>query len=144
MLELTDDVCIISQIVLLGTNILVTIEFATGYVAKSWDDRMSILVTLSSCGVTIGQTWSKTALAITLLKITNVWQRTTLWVIIGTLNAYLVILLFINWIKFCDEGWAQNWWRINACMDYTVVQTLKVGGNSKSTTIIQGTLTGSP
>lgn len=48
----------------------------TGYVTKTWDDRMLILITISSCGTTFGQTWSKTAFAVTLLRITNKWQKT--------------------------------------------------------------------
>lgn len=61
--------------VLLATDVLITYEMATGYVSKDWDDRMLLLIAISSCGTTIGQTWSKTAFAVTLLRITNKWQR---------------------------------------------------------------------
>lgn len=115
---------------LLATNIFITIELATGYVSSTWDDRMLILVSISSCLITVGQTLSKTAFAVTLLRITESWQRYALWVIIVSLNVYLVILLFLNWVNYCDQD--AYWWKIpGVCSPYDTIFQIKIGQNSE-------------
>ena len=117
--------------VLLATNIFITVELATGYVSKTWDDRMLILVSISSCLITVGQTLSKTAFAVTLLRITESWQRCTLWVIIVSLNLYLVILLFLNWVDYC--GQKPYWWKMpGVCAPYETIFQIKIGQNGES------------
>jgi hypothetical protein len=56
-------------------NSLITLEFATGYVTDTWDNRMHILITVTSCGTLINQAVSKTAFAVTLLKLTKNWAH---------------------------------------------------------------------
>lgn len=119
------------QVVLLSANIFISVEFATGYVSKSWDDRMLILVTISSCLVTVGQTLSKMAFAVTLLRITESWQRWVIWFIITTLNLYLVVVVFANWVNDCGQG--VYWWRLpSVCAPYDAIFGIKIGHNSKS------------
>lgn len=116
---------------LLATNIFMTVELATGYVSETWDDRMLILVSISSCLVTVGQTLSKTAFAVTLLRITESWQRYALWVIITSLNVYLVILLFLNWVNYCDQD--AYWWKMpGVCAPYDTIFQIKIGQNGES------------
>ncbi|KUI62909.1 hypothetical protein VP1G_10034 [Cytospora mali] len=123
-----DHILVASWVVLLAANIFISVEFATGYVQKSWDDRMLILVTISSCLITVGQTLSKTAFAVTLLRITERWQRWILWFIIVTLNVYLVVVLLINWTNYC--GQTQYWWRMpGVCAPYETIFGLKIGQN---------------
>ncbi|KAL1864854.1 hypothetical protein Daus18300_007421 [Diaporthe australafricana] len=123
-----DHVLISSWVVLLATNIFITIELATGYVSETWDDRMLILVSISSCLITVGQTLSKTAFAVTLLRITESWQRWTLWLIIVSLNLYLVILLFLNWVNYC--GQKAYWWKMpSVCAPYETIFQIKIGQN---------------
>ena len=124
---------------LLATNIFISAEFATGYVEKTWGDRMLILVTISSCLITVGQTLSKTAFAVTLLRITEAWQRWVIWFIIGTLNLYLVIVIFINWTNYCDE--TPYWWRMSgSCVPYNTIFGIKIGQNSESTPLPLGNM----
>lgn len=115
---------------LLATNIFITVELATGYVSETWDDRMLILVSISSCLITVGQTLSKTAFAVTLLRITESWQRYALWVIIVSLNLYLVILLFLNWVNYCGQD--AYWWKMpGVCAPYDTVFQIKIGQNGE-------------
>lgn len=123
-----DHILISSWVVLLATNIFITIELATGYVSETWDDRMLILVSISSCLITVGQTLSKTAFAVTLLRITESWQRYALWVIIVSLNLYLVILLFLNWVNYCGQD--VYWWKMPVvCAPYDTIFQIKIGQN---------------
>lgn len=125
-------VVLVYQLVLLLANIFISVEYDTGYVSKTWDDRMLILVTISSCLITVGQTLSKTAFAVTLLRITESWQRWVIWFIITTLNLYLVIVLFANWVNYCGQG--VYWWRMpGVCAPYNTVFGIKIGQNSKYT-----------
>lgn len=123
-----DHILVASWLVLLLTNIFISVEFATGYVTKTWDDRMLILVTISSCLITVGQTLSKTAFAVTLLRITESWQRWVIWFIITTVNLYLVVALFINWTNYCGE--TPYWWRMpGVCSPYDTIFGIKIGQN---------------
>lgn len=116
--------------VLLATNIFITVELRTGYVSETWDDRMLILVSISSCLITVGQTLSKTAFAVTLLRITESWQRYALWVIIVSLNLYLVILLFLNWVNYCGQD--AYWWKMpGVCAPYDTIFQIKIGQNGE-------------
>jgi hypothetical protein len=92
---------------------------------------MLILVSISSCLITVGQTLSKTAFAVTLLRITESWQRYALWVIIVSLNLYLAILLVLNWVNYCGQN--EYWWKIpSVCAPYDTIFQIKIGQNSES------------
>ncbi|KAI0127545.1 hypothetical protein BJ170DRAFT_376870 [Xylariales sp. AK1849] len=125
-----DYILIVCWLNLLATNALISYEMANGYVTKTWGDRMLMLITISSCGTTIGQTWSKTAFAATLLRITNTWQKAVLWFCIVTLNIFLVLKVFVNWSKYCGLPKYQNYWRMDGfCIDYEATQDIKTSGN---------------
>ncbi|KAM3076812.1 hypothetical protein ACMFMG_003720 [Clarireedia jacksonii] len=125
-----DYILFASWAVLLATDTLISYEFATGYVVKTWNDRMLILVSISSCLTTAGQAWSKTAFAVTLLRMTNWWQRAICWAIIIILNVILVLKVFVDFAKYCGKPANQNWWRMSGfCIDYEPVQNIKQAGN---------------
>jgi hypothetical protein len=83
----------IAQLVLTVNDIIISIEFATGYVSPVWDDRMHILIDTTSCLTLLGQSLSKTAFAVTLLKLTKgvPWQQGILWFCIVTMLAYNLV-----------------------------------------------------
>lgn len=119
------------------TCILISVELATGYVVKTWDDRMLILVSISSVLTMVGQAWSKTAFAVTLLRpgITNGWLRWTLWFFVGSLNVYLVTTIFLQFTNYCGEK--AYWWKMpGVCMDYQLNTDLKMGRNSECLTVL--------
>ncbi|PSR99121.1 hypothetical protein BD289DRAFT_479703 [Coniella lustricola] len=125
-----DYLLIASWLILLSTCTVISYEFATGYVTKTWDDRMLILVSISSVLTTVGQAWSKSAFAITLLRpgLTEGWKRYVLWFILVTLNIYLVITFVLQWTNYCDEG--TYWWKLpGICVDYDTISKIKVGRN---------------
>ncbi|KAI0600395.1 hypothetical protein F4775DRAFT_545642 [Biscogniauxia sp. FL1348] len=125
-----DYILILAWANLLATDSVITHEMATGYVTKTWDDRMLILVSVSSCGTLLGQAWSKSAFAVSLLRITNRWQQAILWFCIATLNMVAIVKIFLSWAKYCDQRLYQNYWRMQGfCIDYYFTQRFKVFGN---------------
>lgn len=58
-----------------------------------WDARMHILIDTTSCLTLLGQSMSKTAFAVTLLKLTKGvwWQQLTLWFCIVTMDSYNLV-----------------------------------------------------
>lgn len=93
---------------------------------------MLILVSTSSVLTTVGQAWSKSAFAITLLRpgLTEGWKRYVLWFILVTLNLYLCLTFMLQWTNYCDEE--AYWWKIpRICVDYETISKIKVGRNSK-------------
>ncbi|KAF7550933.1 hypothetical protein G7Z17_g5385 [Cylindrodendrum hubeiense] len=122
-----------SWMLLLANNALIVHEFATGYVLKdtteSWDDRMHILINISSCGTLIGQAWTKTAFGVTLLRISNQWQQWVLWFCIVTMNLYMVLKVFFQWAKVCDKESYDVWYRLNFCIGWQFRDSFKEGGN---------------
>jgi hypothetical protein len=116
----------------MATNILITCEYATGYNKGNWNDRMHILINISSCGTLVGQAWSKTALGITLLRISDRKQSVILWFCIFTVNLYMILKVFFTWAKYCDMADYQNWYRFQGpCINYTFEDRFKTGGQSK-------------
>jgi len=79
-----------AQVVLTINDILITLQWATGYVTPVWDLRQHVLIDTTSCLTLLGQSLSKTAFAVTLLKLTKGerWQQYVLWFCIVTMNAY--------------------------------------------------------
>lgn len=78
---------------LTANDIVITIEWATGYVAPEWDVRMHILIIITSCGTLLGQTLTKLAFAVTLLKLTRGfahWKicHVILWTCVFIMSAY--------------------------------------------------------
>lgn len=86
-------ILIAPQTILTITDIIITIEYATGYVTPEWDDRMHILINITSCGTLLGQCLTKSAFAVTLLKLTrgfSHWKicHGVLWFCIVTMMSY--------------------------------------------------------
>lgn len=120
------------QLLLTANDILISVEYATGYVADTWDDRMHILINISSCGTLINQAWTKTAFAVTLLKLTKGYQQWILWFCMGSMNLYMVVKVIFQWAKVCGKASYQNWYRLNFCIGWTFRERFKVGGNGES------------
>jgi hypothetical protein len=114
-------------------NIIITIEYATGYVVSKWDDRMQILINVTSCGTLMGQALSKTAFAVTLLKLTKdkVWPTYILWFCIVTMNAFMVTKCFFQWAKITDKPSYDVWYRLDFYLGWTFRENYKEAGNSR-------------
>ncbi|KAF2656270.1 hypothetical protein K491DRAFT_597197 [Lophiostoma macrostomum CBS 122681] len=126
-----DAILIASWFVLMANDSLITYEYAHGYVplkGKKWDDKMHILINISSCGTLIGQAWSKTAFGVTLLKLTNRWGQWIIWFCITTMNAYMVAKCIFQWGKLCDEKSYDVWYRLDFCVDKQWLADFKEGG----------------
>ncbi|KAF4960127.1 hypothetical protein FGADI_1145 [Fusarium gaditjirri] len=121
------------QFILLANNSLIVWEFGNGYVLKDssqqWDDKMHILINISSCGTLIGQALTKTAFAVTLLRMSNRWQKWILWFCIASMNAYMIVKVFFQWAKVCGKPTYDNWYRFDFCLDSKFRNDFKEGGN---------------
>lgn len=128
-----DYILISSWLVLMANDIVISIEFATGYVTEGgWDDRMHILINISSCGTLVGQALSKTAFAVTLLRMSNRNQKIILWICIGSMNGYMAWKCIFQWAKLCGRSDYQQWYRLQTgCINYQWEQDFKEGGNGK-------------
>lgn len=117
------------------TDSLIIHEFATGYIlensSQKWDDRMHILINISSCGVLIGQSLTKTAFAVTLLRLSKRWQKNFLWFCIITMNAYMVAKVILQWARTCGSKSTYVYYRLNVCLDKGFRDDFKEGGNSE-------------
>jgi hypothetical protein len=124
---------------LLANNSLIVHEFATGYVlkdsAQKWDDRMHILINITSCGTLIGQAWTKTAFGVTLLRISNGWQKHVIWFCIATMNIWMISKVIFQWAKVCGKDNYQNWYRLDFCIGPTFRDDFKEGGNGMILTL---------
>jgi hypothetical protein len=120
------------------TDTIISIEYATGYVTGSWNDRMHILINITSGGTLIGQAWSKTALGFTLLRISNRKQGYILWFCIISMNVFAIVKTFLQWAKYCGRDDYQQWYRLDGpCVNYTAEERIKMGGNSKFWVIVE-------
>ncbi|KAK7425960.1 hypothetical protein QQZ08_007542 [Neonectria magnoliae] len=128
-----DYILLVSWVILLANNSLIIHEFRTGYVLKDstqkWDDRMHILINISSCGTLIGQALTKMAFAVTLLRMSNRWQKWILWFCIATMNSYMVVKVLFQWAKVCGKESYQNWYRLDFCIGWEFRDRFKEGGN---------------
>ncbi|KAF1927660.1 uncharacterized protein M421DRAFT_64860 [Didymella exigua CBS 183.55] len=124
-----DWILLVTWIILSINNSLITIEYATGYVVDKWDDRMQILINITSCGTLMGQALSKTAFAVTLLKLTKGWPQWILWFCIVTMNAYMITKVFFQWARIIDKPSYDVWYRLNFHLDWTFRERFKEGGN---------------
>lgn len=120
--------------VLTANDIIITIEYATGYVSPSWDDRMHILIIISSCGTLMGQSLTKVAFAVTLLKLTkgfSCWKicHWILWFCIATMCSYNIAKIIVEWGKVCDNRGYDVWYRMHFCLYTEPRARFKEGGN---------------
>lgn len=116
------------------TDILITVEYATDYVAGSWGDRMHILINISSIGTVIGQAITKTAFAVTLLRMVETkWQAGILYFCIVSMDSIALSKCVFQWAKQCGKHDYQQWYRIQGwCLNKNFVKDWKEVGNSKS------------
>ena len=123
------------QAILIANNALIVHEFATGYVledsSKSWDDRMRILINITSCGTLINQAWTKTAFGATLLRISNRWQKAVIWFCIVTMNVWMIAKVIFQWAKLCGRDDYQQSYRLDFCITGKFRDDFKEGGNGK-------------
>lgn len=69
---------------------------------------IQLLIAVSTVFSSLGASWSKTSFAMTLVRITDGWIRTLVWVIVITLNLVLTlnaIMPFI-WCSPSSRGWS--------------------------------------
>ena len=130
-----DYILIVTWMILLANDSLIIHEFATGYVlpdsAHDWDQHMRLLITISSCGTLIGQAWSKTAFGVTLIRMSNQWQKWILWFCIASMNLYMLIKVVLQWAKVCgDEDYYVSW-RLDVCLQEQPRDDMKEGGNGE-------------
>jgi hypothetical protein len=113
---------------------MISIQYATGYVTDgSWDDRMHILINITSCGTLLGQALSKSAFAATLLKLTKTKKlyQGILWFIIVSMNSYMIVKVIFQWAKVCEEKSYNVWYRLDFCLHKSFRTPFKEGGNGK-------------
>lgn len=131
LLLLTSPKCILAI-----NNSLISLEFATGYVTDTWDDRMHILITITSCGTLLNQALTKTAFAVTLLKLTKNWTHSgyqwALWFCITTMNIYMIAKIIVQWGKICGKRSYDVYYRLDFCVDSKFRDDFKEGGNGES------------
>lgn len=121
-------------------DVIISVEYATGYSKGNWSEHMHILINTSSDGTVIGQTLTKTAFAVTLLRMTHAstrskwpWQQAVLWFCIISMNAFMLTKCIFQWAKLCGHHDYQQSYRIQGwCLNYTFSQNYKEVGNSKS------------
>jgi hypothetical protein len=117
-------------VILLTNNIIISIEYATGYVVDTWDDRMHILINVTSCGTLVGLALTKTAFAVTLLKLTKGWLQWILWFCIGSMNSYMIVKVVLQWARVCGKPSYDVWYRLDLCLDADFRDRFKEGGNA--------------
>lgn len=126
-----DHVLVVSWGILLANNVLISYEYATGYVSPTgdWDEHMHILINVSSCGTLIGQALSKTALGVTLLRMSNKTQAWIIWFCIFAMNAYMIAKCILQWAKVCDKtNDYQADYRLDFCIYSDFRDDFKEGG----------------
>jgi len=113
---------------------------------------MHMLISTTSCGTLLGQSLSKTAFAITLLKLTKGvrWQQCVLWFCIVTMDSYnlvkvrwlqpliyqddcmltaILLQIIFEWGKVCGDSSYQVSYRLDFCVGKHALDDLKEGGN---------------
>lgn len=102
-----DFILLVTWVILTANDIIISIEYATGYVDPTWDDRMHILINITSCGTLLGQCLSKTAFAVTLLKLTRGFSH---WKICHCILWFCIITMcFYNLAKVSLYQFAPLW-----------------------------------
>lgn len=126
-----DYILLITWGVLTINDIMITVQWATGYVTPVWDIRMHALIDTTSCLTLLGQSLSKTAFAVTLLKLTKGerWQQWVLWFIIITMNLYNLIKILFEWSRACGVKKDHELVRLDFCLHDDFLDNFKKGGN---------------
>lgn len=93
---------------------------------------MHILINITSCGTLVGQALSKTAFAVTLIKLTKGWYHYVFWFCIATMNSYMVVKVIFQWAKICNKPSYDVWYRLDFCLGSKFRDDFKEGGNGES------------
>lgn len=104
------------QLMLLAGNISITLAIQDGFGKHSWDipfkNYPSMLFVSAFAGtfMIIGAAWSKTAFAVTLLRISTGWQKSFIWFIIVSVNAVLGTSAVMTWARCwpVEKLWMMN------------------------------------
>lgn len=88
---------------------------------------LSMLIPISSVFSLLGAAWSKTSFALTLLRITDSYVRTAMWIIIGTLNSALAVNAILPFARCMPtaRGWnrlivGSCWFDLDVGISYSV------------------------
>lgn len=88
---------------------------------------LSMLIPVSSLFSLLGAAWSKTSFALTLLRITDSYVRTAIWIIIGTLNLALTVNAILPFARCVPvaRGWTRLvegscWFSLDVGVSYSV------------------------
>lgn len=88
---------------------------------------LSMLIPVSSVFSLLGAAWSKTSFALTLLRITDSYVRTAIWIIIGTLNLALMVNAILPFARCvpASRGWSRLtegscWFSLEVGISYSV------------------------
>jgi hypothetical protein len=94
---------------------------------------MHILITITSCGTLVGQALSKTAFAVTLIKLTKGWTHPAyswaLWFCVGSMNLFMVVKVIFQWGKICNKKSYDVYYRLDFCLDAKFRDDFKEAGN---------------
>ena len=97
-----------------------------GFGRHPWDgggiDLLTIIVRTTF--TVIAAAWSKTALAVTLLRLVDGWMRWMLWFIIFSLNLFVSVSVVMSWVGCVP---VQKSWIIEAegsCVDRSIIMPL--------------------
>ncbi|KAM3421885.1 hypothetical protein BST61_g2262 [Cercospora zeina] len=129
-----DYILIVCWIILTGNNMIITVEYATGYVTPTWDDRMRVLIIISSCGTLLNQSLTKTAFAVTLLKLTrgfSTWKicHAILWFCIVSMCSFNLAKIVVEWARVCNKDVYNKPYRLDFCLKTDDRSKFKEGGN---------------
>jgi hypothetical protein len=82
---------------------------------------MHILITITSCGTLVGQALSKTAFAVTLIKLTKGWTH--------PVYHWALWFCIFQWGKICNKKSYDVYYRLDFCLDAKFRDDFKEAGN---------------
>jgi hypothetical protein len=111
---------------LLGGSISITFAITYGFGKHSYDiepqnyPAMLLVSSFAGTFMIIGAAWSKTAFAVTLLRISSGWQKGLVWFIIISVNAILGASGAITWVRCwpIEKTWMMD--IKGECWDYSI------------------------
>ena len=105
------------------------------YGRHSWDfqppdlDEFILVVAVRATFAVTAIVWTKTAFAVTLLRLTDGWMKTSLWFIIISMNIAMGITCLLFWIPCTplEKAWrptrylhAGSCWDANIVLNYSI------------------------
>ncbi|KAK9415249.1 hypothetical protein SUNI508_02097 [Seiridium unicorne] len=119
-------ILIASWLMLLGGNISITFAVTFGFGKHSYDiephkfSPMRLVSNFAGTFIIIGAAWSKTAFAVTLLRISSGWQKFFIWFIIISVNAVLGVSGVTTWTRCwpLEKTWVMS--LTGTCWSYSI------------------------